>query len=63
MEDLTDRPALPQELDSYDPVVRVDVGGWISGPCLFTDELDLLPGWQSDLEATQPGSQRRWPAR
>jgi hypothetical protein len=59
MADPTDRPARQAEPDSGDQgdeLVRLDVGGWISGPCLSADELadpeDWLPeptlGWPAD---------------
>jgi hypothetical protein len=64
MGDPTDPPAQQAESDGGDQgeqVVRLDVGGWISGPCLGADELEppadgrAEPAWPAD------GSQR--PAR
>jgi hypothetical protein len=35
-----------------EPNVRPDLGGWISGPCLDLDELDLPGDGRTDLEPT-----------
>jgi hypothetical protein len=55
MADPTDRPAHQAGPDRREQLVRLDMGGWISGPCLGPDELELPAGWRAD-----PGS--AWPA-
>jgi hypothetical protein len=63
MADPTDRPAQQAEADGGDlgeELVRLDVGGWISGPCLSADELENPADWLPEPGLARPadGSQR-----
>jgi hypothetical protein len=64
MKDPTDPPAQQTEPDGGDQgeqLVRLDVGGLISGPCLSADELERkLPGW---LSAPGPADGHQRPAQ
>jgi hypothetical protein len=55
MEDPTDQPVQQAEPDCGHPLVRLDVGGWISGPCLDPAALKPLPDGHAE-----PGW--AWPA-
>jgi hypothetical protein len=50
MDDPTDQPAQQADPHCEDQVVRLDVGGWISGPCLNAEEMGMPVDGRTDLE-------------
>ena len=66
MEDLTDQPARQAEQDggdSGDQLVRLDAGGWISGPCLDPSALDPPPDGRPDPGWAWPADEPQRPAQ
>jgi hypothetical protein len=64
MGDPTDPPAQQAEPDGNDQseqLVRLDVGGWISGPCLSAEELPAgglpEPRWPWPADSSQRPAQ------
>jgi hypothetical protein len=60
MGDPTDQPTEPDCGDQGEQLVRLDVGGWISGPCLSAEELEHPEDWLPEPGLARPadGSQR-----
>lgn len=61
MGDLVDRPAQQADLDDGDQgdeVVRLDLGGWISGPCLDPAALELPADGQDEQSWAWPADEQ-----
>jgi hypothetical protein len=63
MNDPTDQPPPQADPDDGYQAVRADLGGWISGPCLSAEELELSGDRRADLGPTWLAERRPGPAQ